>query len=311
MPLEQFFELYSIYSGRTILRPYQLPAPAGLTLKAQSDLTRVEVVQAMDGVLALNSITMIPIGEKFVKAVPSTQADKEGAPLSSSKSKDLPLAEQFVTSVVKLNHTKPTEMAQTLASFAKTPTAITPIDSNQTIVLRDYASNVKRMLELIEQIDVTQETDYKLEVIPIKYGKVDDIWATMSALIGGGGAGGATAGATAGGAGARSTGAGGRFGGGGGGSRYGGFGGGGGGYGGGGYGGGGYGGSSYGGYGGGSSYGGYGGSRGGSYGGGYGSYSPQEVKDHANRDEVSPMQVTAPGAPAQDKAASTAASMRL
>jgi len=53
-----------------------------------------------------------------------------------------------------------------------------------------FASNVKRMLELIDQIDVTVESDYKLEVIPIKYGKVTDLFDTMNALISGAGGGG-------------------------------------------------------------------------------------------------------------------------
>ena len=187
MPLDQFFDLYSQLSGRTILRPYQLPGQ-GITLKAQTDLTKRGSVEAMDGALALNSITMIPIGEKFVKAVPSTQAMQEGAPLSALTASEMPLAEQFITRVVKLKTAKPSELAPLFATFSKNPTAITPIDANQTIILRDYASNVKRMLEIIETVDVIPESDYKLEVIPIKYGKVTELYDTMNSLITGSGA---------------------------------------------------------------------------------------------------------------------------
>ncbi|MEK7684250.1 MAG: secretin N-terminal domain-containing protein [Verrucomicrobiota bacterium] len=187
MPLDQFFDLYSQLSGRTILRPYQLPGQ-GITLKAQTDLTKREAIEAMDGALALNSITMIPIGEKFVKAVPSTQAMQEGAPLSALTASEMPLAEQFITRVVKLKTAKPSELAPLFATFSKNPTAITPIDANQTIILRDYASNVKRMLEIIETVDVIPESDYKLEVIPIKYGKVTELYDTMNSLITGSGA---------------------------------------------------------------------------------------------------------------------------
>src|SRR6185369_1892650 len=65
------------------------------------------------------------------------------------------------------------------------------IDSNQLLVLRDYASNIRRMLDLIKRVDVTTETDYKLEVIPIKYGKVTDLFDTMNTLISGAAGGGA------------------------------------------------------------------------------------------------------------------------
>lgn len=195
LPLDQFFELYSGYSGRTVLRPVGLPSPPGFTLKAQTDLTRREVIEAMDAVLSLNGITMIPIGDKFVKAIPSTQAALEGAEISHASAAEIPNSEQFLTRVVKLKTAKPSEVQQVLQGFAKTQNAITPIDSNQTLILRDYASNIKRMLEIIEKIDVMPESDFTLEVIPIKYGKVTDIYATMSALISGGtGAGGATTG---------------------------------------------------------------------------------------------------------------------
>src|SRR6185369_47826 len=66
------------------------------------------------------------------------------------------------------------------------------IDSNQILVLRDYASNIRRMLDLIKRVDVTVDTDYKLEVLPIKYGKVADLFDTMNTLISGSSGGGAS-----------------------------------------------------------------------------------------------------------------------
>src|SRR5439155_77493 len=96
---------------------------------------------------------------------------------------EYPDAEQFVTHIVQLKTVKPSEVAQVLASFSKNPAGIVPIDSNQLLVLRDYASNIRRMLDLIERVDVTPESEYKLEVIPIKYGKVADLFDTMNTNI--------------------------------------------------------------------------------------------------------------------------------
>ena len=189
-PPDQIFEKYSELTGRTVLRPAALPA-AAVTIITYSPLTREEAIQAIDGALALNNITMIPQGEKFVKAVPSTQSLQEGAAISPKKSDELPDAEQFVTHVVQLKVVKPSEVAQLFTSFTKNPAGIVPIDSSQILVIRDYASNVKRMLELIEKVDVTPESDYLLEVIPIKYGKVTDLFSTMNALISGSTGGGA------------------------------------------------------------------------------------------------------------------------
>ncbi len=199
MPLDQFFEIYSAVSGRTVLRPYQLQgAPQGITLKAQTDWTRKEAVYAMDAVLALNNIAMIPVDDKFVKALPEAEAPSTGGAIAGRDDIQSVRDEQFITKVVGLKTLKPSELAQLLASFSKIPNAVTAFDSNNTIVIREYASNVKRMMEVIDRVDIARESDYSLEVIPIKYGKVGDLYTTMSSLIsGGGGAGGVGAAAAA------------------------------------------------------------------------------------------------------------------
>ncbi len=55
-------------------------------------------------------------------------------------------------------------------------------------MIRDYASNVKRMLEVIKTVDIPErEPDTISKPSPVKYGKVIDLYNTMQALISGGG----------------------------------------------------------------------------------------------------------------------------
>ena len=187
-PVDQIFEEYSEITGRTVLRSASLAATP-VTIITASPLTRKEAIQALDGALSLNGIAMLPQGEKFVKAVLATEAPLQGAAISKLQDGEYPDAEQFVTHIVQLKVAKPSELQPLLQTFTRIQGGIVPIESNQILVIRDYASNIKRMLELIEQIDVTPQSDYKLEVIPIKYGKVTDLYETMSALVSGGGGG--------------------------------------------------------------------------------------------------------------------------
>ncbi len=188
-PVDQILEKYSEITGRTVLRPASLPTPA-VTIITASPLTRSEAIQALDGALSLNGTTMIPQGERFVKAVPSAEAPQHGAAISRLTDGEYPDSEQFVTHIVQLKTAKPTELAGVLQLFTRNPAGIVPIDSNQLLVIRDVASNIKRMLELIDEVDVPPQSDYKLEVIPIKYGKVTDLFDTMNALISGAAGGG-------------------------------------------------------------------------------------------------------------------------
>jgi general secretion pathway protein D len=147
-------------------------------------------------VLGMNGVTMLPDGDRFVRAVPSASAMQEGTPFSNVPGSQIPEAGQFVTHVVQVTNVLPSELVQIITPFAKSPQGIVPIDSSQTLVLRDFAANVKRMLEVITKVDVAPPDDYKLEVIPIKYGKVEEIYDVMGSVIGSsGGASGTTAGA--------------------------------------------------------------------------------------------------------------------
>jgi general secretion pathway protein D len=183
--LNQVLEIYAKLVNRTLLRG-ALPQ-AQVILKTQTPLTKTEAIEALQAVLALNGVSLVNIGDKFVKVLPSDQAGTSGGELDRSGSTNLPDLGSYVTHVVQLRYVKPSEMVPVIQPFSKLANSILPIDGNGILVLRDYAENVKRMLEMIEQIDVSVPAEYVSEVIPIRYAKVDDIASALNALGGGGG----------------------------------------------------------------------------------------------------------------------------
>jgi len=186
--VNQVLDVYAKLVGRTILRA-SLPQ-AQIILKTQTPLTKTEAIEALQAVLALNGISLVNIGEKFVKAGPSDQAQTFGAAFNQQTAAQLPDLGSYVTHIVQLKYVKPSEMIPIIQPFAKLPNSILAIDSNGILVLRDYAENVKRMLEMIDQVDVSVPAEYVSEVIPIKYALAGDIASALGSL-GGGGSGGA------------------------------------------------------------------------------------------------------------------------
>lgn len=182
-PLETALDLYAGLVRRVLLRPPQL-AGGPITLKFE-DLTREEAIEAMNAILALNSVSVIPVGEKFVKVVPSQQAIQEGAATNEEAIDQLSELGQFVTKLVKVTNVLPGDIAQAVQQFAsgKVQNPVLVFDDQDFFILRDMAPNVKRMAELIKELDVTPEVDYKLEVIPIRYGKVEEIYDTLNSVV--------------------------------------------------------------------------------------------------------------------------------
>ena len=182
VPLETVLPIYAELVGKTILHA-QLP-PVVISLKTQTALTKTEAIQALDSVLAMNNITMIPVGDKFVKAVSGPQVFSAAEQFTTHEVTELPEADQFITHIAQLKYAKPSEVVVALTPFAQIPNGFVPIDSSGILIIRDYAGNVKRMLELLKQIDVTVPLDYDSEVIPIKYALAADIASALSSLGG-------------------------------------------------------------------------------------------------------------------------------
>jgi general secretion pathway protein D len=203
--VSQVLEVYAKLVGRTLLRA-GLPA-ASIVLKTETPLTKSEAIQALQAVLALNGISVVNIGDKFVKVLPIDQANTAGAEFNDASAAKLPDLGTYVTHIVQLKYLKPTLVVPIITPFSKLPNSILPIDDNGILVLRDNAENVKRMLQMIERVDVSVPAEYISEVIPIKYALAEDIANALNSLGGSGGGStvsfGASSGATGG---ARTTG---------------------------------------------------------------------------------------------------------
>jgi general secretion pathway protein D len=180
----QVLEVYAKLVGRTLLRA-GLPA-ASIVLKTETPLTKSEAIQALQAVLSLNGISVVNIGDKFVKVLPIDQANTAGAEFNDASAAKLPDLGTYVTHIVQLKNIKPSEMVPIIQPFSKLPNSILPIDANGILVLRDNAENVKRMLQMIERVDISVPAEYISEVIPIKYALAEDIASALNSLGGSG-----------------------------------------------------------------------------------------------------------------------------
>jgi general secretion pathway protein D len=182
--VSQVLEVYAKLVGRTLLRA-GLPS-AQIILKTETPLTKTEAIEALQAVLAMNGIAVVNVGDKFVKVLQAADANSAGAAFNDADAANLPDMGSYVTHIVQLHNVKPSEMLPVLTPFAKL-NSIVPLDSNGILIIRDYAENVKRMLQMIERVDVSVPAEYISEVIPIKYALAEDIANALNSLGGAGG----------------------------------------------------------------------------------------------------------------------------
>ncbi|HEX3717642.1 MAG TPA: secretin N-terminal domain-containing protein [Verrucomicrobiae bacterium] len=189
IPVEQLLDIYADLVGRTLLRssagPAAITPTQTVTLKTESPLTKSEAIIALETILGMNGITIVPLGDKFAKVVTEAVAGHEGGIISTNAT--VPEAGKFVTQIVQVKYASLDDLSKVLQPFSRMPDSIIALPSTQTLILRDYAENVNRMMEMIKRIDVTSPLIIKPKIIPIRYALASDIATALSALGASGG----------------------------------------------------------------------------------------------------------------------------
>jgi general secretion pathway protein D len=185
IPVDQLLDEYAELVGRTLLRSSSgagaVSKDATITLKTQTPLTRTEAIAALEMILGMNGITIVPIGDKFDKVVAQDEAGQEGG-LITTNTNNIPQAGKMVTQIAQIKYTDIKDLTEVLKPFSKMKDSIIALPSTQTLILRDYAENVDRMMDMVRRIDVQNTLTIKPEVIPIRYALASDIASALSAL---------------------------------------------------------------------------------------------------------------------------------
>ena len=174
--LAQVLKLYAEISGRSIIPAGNLP-DVKFTFSNQTPMSTVEILQALDTLLAAQGVTTVFLGTQYVKVVPAREAHLEPGPVVELQPDQLPDSSSLLIYIVKLKNVKAMEAVQALQPFAKLPNSIIAVGAgggkppgtkaalpnlpaglfgpkdNDTLILRDYASNVKRMLQVLEKLE--------------------------------------------------------------------------------------------------------------------------------------------------------------
>ena len=180
---------YAEMVNRSVLRAPTLQPNLTFFFVNQTPLTKAEAIQAYQALFAMNGVALIEVGDKFIKAVPAAESISQGQkPLVVTDASELGELGQYVTHIVQLKYVKPTEIVPVLNPFQKMANAIFPIDSSQILVIRDFTENVKRMLEMIQKVDIIVPSEFESRVVPIKFAKAEDIASALSSLSGSGSA---------------------------------------------------------------------------------------------------------------------------
>lgn len=182
-PLDQVLEFVADnLLNRTIIKSPGLNA--SITLKSQTRLTVREALEAIEAVLAMNNISLVPMGEKFVKVVQTTAARQEGMPLSIALPQEkFPENDKLISQVITLRHTEINEVTPIIQGLLHGYGKIQPLERANSLLVTDTAMNLARIMEILELIDQPVESKVETRIYTIRYAKASEIAARLNDLI--------------------------------------------------------------------------------------------------------------------------------
>lgn len=182
-PLDIVLEDYGENTGRTLLRGPGIPTPT-FTLRSQGDLTVAERLKAIETMLSMHGIGLVPIDDNFIKVVPIKTIRREPMDILEAQQGMLPeTTGELVSQMIVLKHIDVVEATKTVEPLKHEYGQITPFERTNSILVTDTAPNINRMLQIIRYVDQPIESREEPNIIQIRYAKASDIKTKLAEII--------------------------------------------------------------------------------------------------------------------------------
>lgn len=181
-PLDQVLEFYSQLTGRTMIRAPGISAT--ITLRGQTRLSETEALQAIDSVLAMHNVALVPMGEKFLKVVQPGTVRQEGLGIGFDLPDDsFPEADKLISQVINLTFMEIAEIQPIIQSLIHGYGKIQPLERTNSLLITDTAANIRRILEVIEFVDRPVEIQEDMFVRELMYAEASQVAGRLNELI--------------------------------------------------------------------------------------------------------------------------------
>lgn len=144
-----------------------------VTIFTQTGMTPNQIFDLYKTVLDLNGMEIVQVGD-FYKIQP-----KEGKPSDSLGSLTNLTAddESIVTQVVKLRYIRAVDAQKSLEELVPEgkKVLVYPDEERDTLIITDRAANVRKILAVLEQIDVSEYASQYFQIFPIKHADLADL----------------------------------------------------------------------------------------------------------------------------------------
>ena len=154
-----------------------------MTLVTDKPVSRAVAMAQFVSALRLQGFTMVESGGLY-KVVPEAEAKLQTNSVTVPQADGQAVASgnQIATQIFMLNHESANNLVPVLRPLISPNNTINADPGNNSLVITDYADNLRRLGRIIAAMDVANATD--VEVIPLKYAIASDLAPLVLRLMG-------------------------------------------------------------------------------------------------------------------------------
>lgn len=162
------------YTGHTFVIDPRVKGT--INLISEKPLSKPQAFDLLSSVLRLQGFALVRTPD-YVKIVPEADAKLQSAPVQVAKLR----GDQIVTQIFSLNHQSATGLVTVLRPLISPNNTITADTLNNTLVVTDYADNLKRIARIIATLDTPAIAE--LDVVRLEYAIAMDLATTINRLL--------------------------------------------------------------------------------------------------------------------------------
>ncbi|HEV8073734.1 MAG TPA: secretin N-terminal domain-containing protein, partial [Opitutaceae bacterium] len=175
-PIDSVLQLLESFTGRTVLRPQALPT-ATYSINITRTIPKEEAVRALETLLGLNQVGVVPLGDKFLKVVPLPQASREAPEMIAGSTLDLPPSGRIAAKLFQLQFLNVNEIIPMFQQIMSPGVATPPVifQSANAALIVDSISNLQRIELLLKNVDQPLAANLTPKFYTLQYAKASDL----------------------------------------------------------------------------------------------------------------------------------------
>jgi general secretion pathway protein D len=178
--LEAVVRAIGQYTGRTFVIDPRVKGT--LTLVTERPVTRQQAFEELLSALRLQGFTMVESTESggVARILPEADAKLQGGRVVTPPA-GAPRGDQVITQVFRLQYESATNLVPVLRPLIAPNNTISAYPANNTLVITDYADNLRRLARIIEAIDSPATSE--VEVVTLQYGLASDVATILNKAL--------------------------------------------------------------------------------------------------------------------------------